>query len=511
MSGEDTALHEWSADQVAAAVRARTVSAEEVTRAHFDRIRRLDGALGAFLTVDEEGALAAARQLDAAGKNAGATADSERPLLGVPVALKDLFCTRGLTTTAGSRILADYRPPYDATVVERLRRAGAVVLGKTNLDEFAMGSSTENSAYQVTKNPWDLSRAPGGSSGGSAVAVASRLSTLSLGTDTGGSIRQPAALCGVTGLRPTYGRISRYGVIAFASSLDQPGPFGRSVADVARALQAVAGHDPADATSLPEPAPDVLSGLEQGVRGLRIGVPREFFPAGLDARVEAAVRAGLSLLAREGAELVEVSLPHSAHAVACYYLVATAEASSNLARYDGVRYGLRAADAPSLSAMYEQTRRQGFGAEVKRRILLGTYALSAGYYDAFYLRAQKVRALIRDDFRAAFQRCDVLCTPTSPFPAFRLGEKVDDPLQMYLADIFTLGVNLAGVCGVSVPCGLTAPDPAAGVPALPLGLQLIGRPFDEATLLRVARAHERATDWHLRRPPEPAARVGGPA
>ncbi len=497
----DSPLHEWSADQVVAAVRARRVSAEEVTRAHLDRIRRLDGGLGAFLAVDEQGALAGARQLDGSASDAG-----DRPLLGVPVALKDLFCTRDLTTTAGSRILAEYRPPYDSTAVARLRRAGAVVLGKTNLDEFAMGSSTENSAFQVTRNPWDPTRAPGGSSGGSAVAVASRMATVSLGTDTGGSIRQPAALCGVTGLRPTYGRISRYGVIAFASSLDQPGPFGRSVADVARTFQAVAGHDPADATSLPEPAPDVLSGLEQGVRGLRIGVPREFFPAGLDARVESAVRASLDLLVREGAQLVEVSLPHTSQAVACYYLVATAEASSNLARYDGVRYGLRAAEAASLGAMYEQTRRQGFGAEVKRRILLGTYALSAGYYDAFYLRAQKVRALIRDDFRAAFQTCDVLCTPTSPFPAFRLGEKVDDPLQMYLADIFTLSVNLAGVCGVSVPCGLTAAG--TGVPALPLGLQLIGRPFDEATLLRAARAHERATDWHLRRPPEPPQTEG---
>ncbi len=461
---------------------ARAVSSREATDAALARIEATDGALGAFLRVTA----AEARRAAAASDERRARGSPLSPIDGVPVAVKDILLTEGVETTAGSRILEGFVPPYDAAVVERLRRAGAVLLGKLNMDEFAMGSSNENSAFKPCKNPWDRSRTPGGSSGGSAAAVAARQAWGALGTDTGGSIRQPAAFCGVVGVKPTYGRVSRYGVIAFASSLDQVGPLGRTVADCAALLQIIAGHDPRDMTSSTRPVPDDAAALEEGARGLRLGVPREWFETGgLDAGVARTVRAALATYERLGARLVEVSLPHTRYAVATYYLVAPAEASSNLARYDGVRYGLRAAGAGGLGEMYGDTRARGFGPEPTRRIMLGTYALSAGYYDAYYLRAQKVRTLIRRDFDRAFESCDVVAGPVSPTVAFRLGEKTSDPLQMYLADVYTIACNLAALPGLSVPCGLHAEE------RLPVGLQLVGRPFDEATLLRAARALER--------------------
>jgi aspartyl-tRNA(Asn)/glutamyl-tRNA(Gln) amidotransferase subunit A len=415
------------------------------------------------------------------------------PLRGIPIAVKDILCTAGIPTTCGSRILEDFIPPYDATVVARLKAAGAVILGKTNTDEFAMGSSTENSAFFPTHNPWDLERVPGGSSGGSAAAVAAGECLGALGTDTGGSVRQPAALCGIVGLKPTYGRVSRYGLIAFASSLDQVGVLTRDVTDAAILLNVIAGHDPLDSTSLDAPVPDATAALTGDIRGMRVGVPREYFIPGMQPEVEAAVRAALEKLADLGAEIVEVSLPHTDYALPVYYLIAPAEASANLARYDGVRYGLRIV-GNSLEDTYKQTRGQGFGPEVKRRIMLGTYALSAGYYDAYYLKAQKVRTLIKGDFDRAFQQVDVIVTPTSPTTAFRIGEKTDDPIQMYLSDIFTLSVNLAGICGINVPCGFDAQG-------LPIGLQIMGPALGETTILRVAYAYEQATDWHTRRPP----------
>jgi aspartyl-tRNA(Asn)/glutamyl-tRNA(Gln) amidotransferase subunit A len=475
------------AAEIARRVAQRDVSAEEVTRAHLDRLRDVEPSLDAFLHVDEEAALRRARRVDGLLSNV-----DPGPLAGVPVAVKDLLHVGGMPTTCGSRILEGYRPPFTATAVERLLHAGAVVIGKTNMDEFAMGSSTENSAFKKTRNPWDRERVPGGSSGGSAAAVAASVAPLALGTDTGGSIRQPAALCGVVGLKPTYGRVSRYGVVAFASSLDQVGPLARTVEDCAIAAGVLFGHDAHDATSAAADVPDFLSTLEGGVDGLRIGVPWSFLQDGVDAEVLAAFRDALSALEAAGARVVEVDLPHAPHAVATYYLVATAEASSNLARYDGVRHGPRA-EAPDLAAMYGQTRERGFGPEVKRRIVLGTFALSSGYYDAYYLRAQKVRTLIRQDFERAFAACDVVATPTTPTPAFKLGEKTEDPLQMYLADVFTVPANLAGIPGLSVPCGF--------VGRLPCGLQLLGRAFDEATLFRVGRAYQRQTAYHLARPP----------
>jgi aspartyl-tRNA(Asn)/glutamyl-tRNA(Gln) amidotransferase subunit A len=454
-------------------------SSRELARACLDRIEATDGRVGAFLAVTPEAALAQAGEADrrrAAGRPLG-------PLDGVPVAVKDLFLTRGVETTAASRILAGFVPPIDATAVARLRAAGAVLLGKLNMDEFAMGSSNENSGVKPCRNPWDLARTPGGSSGGSAAALAARQCFGTLGTDTGGSIRLPASFCGVVGVKPSYGRVSRFGVIAFASSLDQPGPLGRTVWDAAALLQAVAGRDERDLTSSARPVDDYLGGLEGGAAGLRIGVPREWLGGGLDPAVEAAVRGALDAYRRLGATLVDVSLPHARYGVAAYYLIATAEASSNLARYDGVRFGLSVREGRGLKELYGDTRDRGFGAEVKRRIMLGTYALSAGYYDAYYLRAQKVRTLVRRDFDAAFERCDVVAGPVAPGPAFRLGEKLDDPLQMYLADVYTITCNLAALPGLSVPCG------RAG--GLPVGLQLVGRPFDEAGLLRAARALER--------------------
>ncbi len=464
--------------QISDALAAGEVSPEALLEASLARIRAVDGKLHAFLRLTENEAHAAAKaaaQRRANRKPAG-------PLDGIPIALKDIYCMEGVETTCGSKILRGYVPPYDATVVRKLKQAGAVIVGKLNMDEFAMGSSTENSAYGPTMNPWDLSRTPGGSSGGSAAAVAARLVPGAFGTDTGGSIRQPAAMVGCAGMKPTYGRVSRYGVIAFASSLDQVGPFAQDVRGVAYLLAAVAGYDENDQTSSKRPVPDYAAALDRGVRGLRVGVAREYFGEGLSPEVERAVRAGIEKLQGLGCEVRDISLPNSPHAIATYYIVATAEASSNLARYDGVRYGYRAR-AGQLLEMYEKTRAEGFGAEVKRRIMLGTYALSAGYYDAYYLRAQKVRALIRRDFDQAFATVDAVVSPTSPTTAFRLGEKLDDPLAMYLSDVYTVPVNLAGLPGISIPCGFDSKG-------LPVGLQLIGKPFDEETLLRIARAAE---------------------
>jgi aspartyl-tRNA(Asn)/glutamyl-tRNA(Gln) amidotransferase subunit A len=484
-----TELHRLDAGAIAEGVASRRFSAEEVARAHLDRIDALDASLRAYLHVTPERALARARRVDAAL----AAGEPAPPLAGVPVALKDILDVEDVPTTCGSRILEGYRPPFTATVVERLEAAGAVVLGKTNMDEFAMGSSTENSAFQATRNPWDTARVPGGSSGGSAAAVAAGLATVALGTDTGGSIRQPAALCGVVGLKPTYGRVSRYGVVAFASSLDQVGPLARTVEDAARVASVISGRDPRDATSAQVPVGDLRGALARGVEGLRVGVPWPFLAEGVEPDVLASFRGALAELQAAGAAVDEVSLPHLPHAIATYYIVATAEASSNLARYDGVRYGLRAEAARDLRSLYGETRDRGFGREVKRRILLGTFVLSSGYYDAYYLRAQKVRTLIRRDFETAFASCDVVALPTTPTPAFRFGEKTADPLQMYLEDVFTVPANLAGLPALSIPCGL--------VGGLPLGWQLIGRPFDEATLLCAGHAYQQRASFHRLAPP----------
>jgi aspartyl-tRNA(Asn)/glutamyl-tRNA(Gln) amidotransferase subunit A len=475
------------------------VRATDVTASHLARIRALDGSLHAFHTVIGDLAMARAEALDRHREIGGALG----PLHGVPIALKDNMSTRGVTTAASSRILQAYVPPYDATVVTRLEAAGAVIIGKTNLDEFAMGSSTENSAFGPSKNPWDLTRTPGGSSGGSAAAVAARLAPAALGSDTGGSIRQPAALCGVVGLKPTYGRVSRYGLLAFASSLDQIGPLTRTVADAARVLGAIAGADSHDATAAHQPVPDYRAALTGDVRGLRIGVPRRVLAEGIDPVVSQAFDRALDELVSSGATLVEIDLPHARHAIPIYYLIATAEASSNLARYDGVRYGLRVplGKDDTLQTMYERTRDLGFGAEVKRRIMLGTYVLSAGYYDAYYLKAQQVRTLLRRDYETAFERVDVVAMPTTPTPAFRLGEKTADPLQMYLADIFTVSANLAGLPAISVPCGFSDGQ-------LPLGLQLTGRLFEEPTLLRIGDAYQRQTAWHEAEPRAETVRPG---
>ncbi|MEW6657491.1 MAG: Asp-tRNA(Asn)/Glu-tRNA(Gln) amidotransferase subunit GatA [Thermodesulfobacteriota bacterium] len=481
------ALYSLSISQLAPLLARREVSPVEVTEQLLDRIERLDGELHAYLTVDREGARAQARDAEARLAQGEAT-----PLTGIPLALKDVLISRGLRTTCASRILENFVPPFDATVCTKLRQAGAVFLGKVNMDEFAMGSSTENSAFGPTHNPWNRECIPGGSSGGSAAAVAADLCIASLGSDTGGSIRQPACHCGVVGLKPTYGRVSRYGLVAYASSLDQIGPLTKEVRDAALLLNCIAGHDLRDSTSLDASVPDYLAGLGREIKGLKIGVPREYFGPGLDPEVEAAVQKALKTLEGLGAELVAVSLPHSEYAVAVYYLVAVAEASSNLARYDGVKYGLRA-EGKNLLEMYGATRTQGFGAEARRRIMLGTYALSAGYYDAYYRKGSQVRALIKGDFDAAYQQCDLLATPVSPTPAFRLGEKVADPLTMYLSDIFTISANLAGIPGISVPCGFSASG-------LPIGLQLMGPPLGEAALLQAAYAFEQATDWHQRKP-----------
>jgi aspartyl-tRNA(Asn)/glutamyl-tRNA(Gln) amidotransferase subunit A len=469
-------------------LRAGEITSVELTEAVFQRIAATDEHLHAYLTLDREAALA---QAHAAGARLR-TNDAGSPLLGIPMALKDNFLTQGLRTTAASKILSAFVPPYDATTVRRLRAAGAVIIGKTNLDEFAMGSSAENSAFFSTRNPWNLDRIPGGSSGGSAAAVAADLCLSALGTDTGGSIRQPAACCGVVGLKPTYGRVSRYGIIAFASSMDQVGPITKDVRDAALLLEAIAGRDPADSTSVDRPVPRYSDGLADNIKGLRVGIPKEFFVAGMQAEVEQTVRLAISELEKNGAVIEEISLPHTEYAVAVYYVVATAEASSNLARYDGMRYGYRA-DAKDLTETYRITRDEGFGAEVKRRIMLGTYALSAGYYDAYYLKAQRVRTLIKRDFDEAFKRCDVIVTPTAPTTAFKLGAKTQDPLQMYLSDIYTISINLAGLPAISVPCGFDGDG-------MPVGLQIIGNHFDEATILRLAHHHEQATEWHKKKP-----------
>ena len=467
-------------------LRERAISSVELTQAYLDQIAARDPKIGAFLTVCHERALDDARAADqrrASGEDG--------PLLGVPIALKDVILTRGVRTTAASRILEGFVGPYDATVTQRLAAAGAVLLGKLNCDEFAMGSSTENSGLQTTRNPWDPERTPGGSSGGSAAAVAAGECPISLGTDTGGSIRQPAAHCGVVGMKPSYGRVSRYGIIAYASSLDQVGPLGRNVRDCAHVLHAIAGHDPRDSTSVPEPVPDYVSSLGASLAGTRIGIPAEYFVEGMQPAVADAVAAAIEAMVGEGCKRVDLALPHTEHAMATYYLIATAEASSNLARYDGVKYGLRREAGGGLLDMYRETREAGFGSEVKRRIMLGTYALSAGYYDAYYLKAQQVRTLIRRDFERAFADVDVIVTPISPTTAFRLGEKTDDPLQMYLTDVFTIAVNLAGLPAISIPCGY---DEAG----LPIGLQVIGKPFAEERVLQVAHAYEQLSPWRGR-------------
>jgi aspartyl-tRNA(Asn)/glutamyl-tRNA(Gln) amidotransferase subunit A len=471
------------------ALRERRVSSRELTEACLDRIGQMDGALNSFITVTPEQALAAAGAADArlARGNSG-------PLTGIPFAWKDIFCTRGVLTTCGSKMLANFVAPYDAHVVERLSAAGIVSVGKTNMDEFAMGSSNETSFYGPVRNPWDLTRSPGGSSGGSATAVAAGLVPAAAGTDTGGSIRQPAALVGITGFKPSYGRVSRYGMIAFASSLDQAGVLTQTAEDAALLVQAMAGFDPRDSTSAERPVPDYGSAIAAPLKGRRIGVPPEFFDPGLDAATAARIREALQVFESLGATVVDVSLPHLGLSVPTYYIVAPAEASSNLARFDGVRFGHRAAGAGSLEELYKRSRQEGFGPEVRRRIMTGTYVLSAGYYDAYYLQAQKARALIAEDFRRAFAQVDLIAGPTAPTPAFRLGEKTDDPVQMYLNDIYTIAVNLAGLPGISIPCGFAG--------QLPVGLQLIGPAFGDAAVLNAAHQFQQATDWHTRAPAE---------
>ena len=481
-------VHDLTIHELRHKLRRGDLTSTQLTQALFDRIEDTDGKIGSYLTVCRDRGMAEARAADERLANG----DASSPLLGIPLALKDVLLTEGVPTTCASRILQGFTPPFDATAVRRLREAGAVLLGKTNMDEFAMGSSTENSGFSLTRNPWDPDRVPGGSSGGSAAAVAAGQCVAALGTDTGGSIRQPAAFCGVVGLKPTYGRVSRFGVVAYASSLDQVGPITRDVSDCALVLQAIAGHDPADSTSVDAPVPDYPSELSRGASGLRVGVPGEYFVAGIQPEVEQAVRQGVREIEKAGAAVVEVSLPRTGYAVAAYYVIATAEASSNLARYDGMRYGPRA-QAEDLTSTYTKSRSQGFGPEVKRRILLGAYVLSAGYYDAYYLKAQKARTLVRHDFESALRQCDAIVAPTTPTTAFEIEEMTEDPLRMYLSDIFTVPANLAGLPALSLPCGFDR----AG---LPIGMQIIGRPFDEATVLRLGHAFEQATDWHRRKP-----------
>lgn len=465
------------------------VTAEAIADDYLAAIKQREPQIKAFLHINDEAARDQARAIDVRrtkGEKLG-------PLAGVPIAVKDVLCTKGIPTTCGSKILQNFIPPYDAHVITRLREADAVLLGKTNMDEFAMGSSTENSGYQVTRNPWDLSRVPGGSSGGSAAAVAAGETPVALGSDTGGSIRQPASFCGIVGIKPTYGRVSRYGLVAYASSLDQVGPLARTVQDAALVLEAIAGHDGRDSTSVDKPVPAYSKTLDDPVKELRIGVPREYFGEGLDVEVEAAIKAALKEYEMRGAKIVDVSLPHSPYAIATYYLVATAEASSNLARFDGMHYGHRTQAKGDLIATYCKSRGEGFGKEVQRRIMLGTFALSAGHQGKYYLQAMKVRRLIKNDFDQAFAQCDVIAGPTAPSAAFKVGEKTDDPLAMYLADVYTISCNLTGLPGMSFPCGFTKSG-------LPIGLQLLAPPFEEEKMLRVARMYERETDWHLRRP-----------
>jgi len=481
-------LFQMTAHQLGELLRRREVSSREITLSVFERIKRVEDRIHSFITILPDQALKQAEDADARIRKGEA-----EPLTGIPVAIKDLICTKGVRTTCGSHILDDFVPTYDATVTTKLKEAGAVFVGKANMDEFAMGSSTENSYFGPTRNPWDLNRIPGGSSGGSAASVAADECILSLGSDTGGSIRQPAACCGIVGLKPTYGRVSRYGLVAFASSLDQIGPFAKDIHDAALMLNVISGYEPRDSTSVNRSVPDYTKSLINDVRGMVLGVPREVFGAGIDPEVETTVREAIRTLERLGAKRVDVSLPHNEYAVAVYYILAPAEASSNLARYDGVKYGFRAKGAYDLLEMYRETRSQGFGSEVKRRIMLGTYALSAGYYDAYYRKASQVRTLIAKDFAKAFSLCDALLLPTAPTPAFKLGEKVDDPLQMYLSDIYTIPCNLAGLPGLSLPCGFNKSG-------LPIGLQALGNHFQEEKILRVAYTYEQNTDHHLRKP-----------
>ena len=467
-------------------LRRREVSPREVLDALRARIEDVNGEVDAYLSTNFEAATKEAEK-----------ANVDLPLGGVPIAIKDIISVAGEPCTCASKILRGYRALYDATVIQKLRAAGAIPFGKTNMDEFAMGSSTENSGVKLTRNPWDLSRVPGGSSGGSAAAVAADAAFGALGTDTGGSIRQPAALSGIVGFKPSYGRVSRFGLVAFASSLDQAGPLTKTVRDAALIMNAIAGHDPQDSTCLNEPVPDYTAALGRDLRGVRLGLPKEYMIEGIEPQVKSAIDAAIAQLETLGAKIVDVSLPQTDYAIAVYYILATAEASANLARFDGVRYGHRAEDPKDLLDHYGRTREEGFGPEVKRRIILGTYVLSSGYYDAYYLRAQKVRELIRQDFAKAFEKVDVLISPTSPVPAFKLGERMDDPLQMYLADIFTSPANLAGICGISVPCGFAETDGHR----LPVGLQLLGKAFDEGRILQIAHAYEQSTDWHKTRSP----------
>jgi aspartyl-tRNA(Asn)/glutamyl-tRNA(Gln) amidotransferase subunit A len=482
-------LNQLTISELSGKLSRHEVSATEATEACLKQVETVDVRIHAFLSYDRGDALA---QAEAADQQLRKGQQNGKSLLGVPIAIKDVIAVKGQPLNCASRILKNYTSPYNATVIEKLKAAGAIVFGRLNMDEFAMGSSTENSAFGATRNPWDIQRIPGGSSGGSAAAVTANECLASLGSDTGGSIRQPAALCGCVGMKPTYGRVSRYGLVAFASSLDQIGPFTKDVHDSATLLNVLSGQDERDSTSIPHPVPDYTLALTGNIKGIRVGLPKEYFIEGIDPQVNSAVQAAIKQIEKLGAEIVQISLPHTEYAVATYYIVATAEASANLARFDGIRYGLRV-DGNDPVDLYGKTRGAGFGAEVKRRIILGTYVLSSGYYDAYYLRAQKVRTLIRQDFLKAFEKVDVIATPTTPTAAFKAGEKSDDPMQMYLSDIFTISCNLAGICGISLPCGFTSN------PKLPIGLQILGKPFGEETLFKVAHAYEQSTAWHKER------------
>ena len=482
-------LYELTIQEAHRLLRKKEISSQDLTQAILDRINAVDDAVGAYITVDDEMAMAQANIADKAISDGNI-----RPLTGIPIALKDLICTKGLLTTCGSKILENFIPPYDATVVKKLRSEHAVIIGKLNMDEFAMGSSTENSGFKLTRNPWDLTRIPGGSSGGSAAAVAADMCIGALGSDTGGSIRQPASHCGVVGLKPTYGRVSRFGLVAFASSLDQIGPLTKNVTDSAFLMNTISGYDASDSTSVPEDVPDYVSFLENGLKGMTVGVPKEYTATqGLDPDVFHAVKGAVKKIEDLGAQCIEISLPHTEYVVAAYYVIAPSEASSNLARYDGVKYGYRDKEKTYLMDMYKSTRSKGFGPEVQRRILLGTYSLSAGYYDAYYKKASQVRTLIIEDFKKAFNTCDVILSPVAPTPAFKIGEMADDPLTMYLSDIFTISANLAGIPGISVPCGFSSEG-------LPMGLQIMARHFDEGKLFKVAYNYEQATDFHTKKP-----------
>lgn len=488
----DRGLHKLTIHQASELLMGGEISSRELTESVFSRIDKAEGKIRAYITITRDTAMKESEEADRMLKT-GVMGQGSSSILGVPLAIKDNICTDGIRTTCSSKILGNFVPPYESTVTRRLKDAGYILLGKTNMDEFAMGSSTENSVLGPTRNPWNLDRIPGGSSGGSAAAVASDECIAALGSDTGGSIRQPAACCGVVGLKPTYGRVSRYGLVAFASSLDQIGPITKDVEDSAILMNIIGGHDPLDSTSADIPLPDFRKALNRDIRGLRIGIPDEYFLEGMDKEVEKSIRDAIKVIEGLGAETIKISLPHTGYAIATYYILATSEASSNLARYDGVKYGFRIEKSGDLLDMYMKTRSRGFGIEVKRRIMLGTYALSSGYYEAYYRKAQQVRTLIKRDFDEAFKKIDAIITPTSPTAAFRIGEKAEDPLQMYLSDIFTISVNLAGVPAISIPCGFTSDN-------LPIGLQLIGKHFDEETILRIAHVYEQNTEWHRRKP-----------